>query len=106
MSDPQRPHGLQPSRLLCPWDSSGKSTGVGCHCLLQFYFLNQSKCETWEKLPLSGDSSFKQSRWGYEFEELVYDFNCHRGISPNLKDVWGLEVDIDKKINVVICGTI
>ena len=23
------------SRLLCPWDSPGKSTGVGCHFLLQ-----------------------------------------------------------------------
>ena len=34
MSDPQRPHGLQPSRLLHPWDFPGKSTGVGCHCLL------------------------------------------------------------------------
>ena len=34
VSDPQRPHGLQPSRLLCPWDFPGKSTGVGCHCLL------------------------------------------------------------------------
>ena len=33
-SDPQRPHGLQPSRLLRPWDFPGKSTGVGCHCLL------------------------------------------------------------------------
>ena len=32
--DPQQPHGLQPSRLLCPWDFPGKSTGVGCHCLL------------------------------------------------------------------------
>ena len=29
------PHGLQPTRLLCPWDFPGKSTGVGCHCLLQ-----------------------------------------------------------------------
>ena len=29
-----RPHGLQPTRLLCPWDFPGKSTGVGCHCLL------------------------------------------------------------------------
>ena len=34
MSDPQRPHGLQPTRLLHPWDFPGKSTGVGCHCLL------------------------------------------------------------------------
>ena len=29
------PHGLQPTRLLHPWDLPGKSTGVGCHCLLQ-----------------------------------------------------------------------
>ena len=35
VSDSSRPHGLQPTRLLCPWDFPGKSTGVGCHCLLQ-----------------------------------------------------------------------
>ena len=35
VSDPQRPHGLQPTRLLHPWDFPGKSTGVGCHCLLR-----------------------------------------------------------------------
>ena len=35
MSYPQRPHGLQPTRLLRPWDFPGKSTGVGCHCLLR-----------------------------------------------------------------------
>ena len=29
------PHGLQPTRLLHPWDFLGKSTGVGCHCLLR-----------------------------------------------------------------------
>ena len=33
VSDSQRPHGLQPSRLLRPWDFPGKSTGVGCHFL-------------------------------------------------------------------------
>ena len=30
------PHGPQPSRLLHPWDFPGKSTGVGCHCLLRW----------------------------------------------------------------------
>ena len=35
VSDSQRPQGLQPTRLLCPWDFPGKSTGVGCHCLLR-----------------------------------------------------------------------
>ena len=34
VSDSSRPHGLQPTRLLCPWDFPGKGTGVGCHCLL------------------------------------------------------------------------
>ena len=34
VSDSSRPHGLQPTRLLGPWDFPGKSTGVGCHCLL------------------------------------------------------------------------
>ena len=28
-------HGLEPARLLCPWDFSGKDTGMGCHFLLQ-----------------------------------------------------------------------
>ena len=34
VSDSSRPHGLQPIRLLHPWDFPGKSTGVGCHWLL------------------------------------------------------------------------
>ena len=35
VSDSSRPHGLQPTRLLCPWDFPGKGTGLGCHCLLR-----------------------------------------------------------------------
>ena len=35
MSDSVRPHRRQPTRLLFPWDSPGKNTGVGCHFLLQ-----------------------------------------------------------------------
>ena len=35
VSDSQRPLGLQPARLLRPWDFLGKNTGVGCHFLLQ-----------------------------------------------------------------------
>ena len=34
MSNSVRAHGLQPTRLLRPWYFPGKSTGVGCHCLL------------------------------------------------------------------------
>ena len=35
MSDSVRPHRRQPTRLPRPWDSPGKTTGVGCHFLLQ-----------------------------------------------------------------------
>ena len=38
MSDSMPPHGLQPTRLLCPWHSPGKNTGVGCHAPLQGIF--------------------------------------------------------------------
>jgi len=37
VSDSLQPHGLQPTRLLHPWDFPGKSTGVGCHCLLPWW---------------------------------------------------------------------
>ena len=39
-----QPHGLQPARLLCPWDFPGKNTGVGCHFLL------------WEVFPTQGSN--------------------------------------------------
>ena len=55
------PHGLQPTRLLSPWDFSGKDTVVVCHFLLQGIFLTQRSnphlrlirqilyhCATWE----------------------------------------------------------
>ena len=41
LSDSLRPHGLQPIKLLCPWDSPGKNTRVGCHFLLQGVFPTQ-----------------------------------------------------------------
>ena len=38
VSNSLQPHGLQPTRLLCPWDFPGKNTGLGCHFLLQKIF--------------------------------------------------------------------
>ena len=35
VSDSLQPQGLQPARLLCPWNSPGKNTGVSCYFLLQ-----------------------------------------------------------------------
>ena len=41
VSDCLRPHGLEPTRLLCPSDFPGNSTGVDCHFLLQGIFPTQ-----------------------------------------------------------------
>ena len=36
-AQPLRPHGLEPTRLLCPWNSPGKKLGCS-HSLLQGIF--------------------------------------------------------------------
>ena len=41
MSNSFWPRELHLTRFLCPWDSLGKNTGVGCHFLLQGIFLTQ-----------------------------------------------------------------
>ena len=52
-----RPHGLQLTRLLHPWDFPGKRTAVGCHCPLQYGTLEQSNSSRQEvegQLPEAG----------------------------------------------------
>ena len=39
VSDSLQPHGLQPTRLLCPWEFPGKSTGVGCQCIYTLVYI-------------------------------------------------------------------
>ena len=41
VSNALQPNGLYPTRLLCPWNFPGKSTGVGSHFLLQGIFPTQ-----------------------------------------------------------------
>ena len=41
VSDSLKPYGPEPTRLLCPRDSPGKNTGVGCHAFLQGVFPNK-----------------------------------------------------------------
>ena len=51
VSQSSRPHGLQPTRLLCTWDFPGKSTGVGCHCLLlDAYYLIIFSSRNWRAI--------------------------------------------------------
>ena len=55
VSDSSQPHGLQPTRLLRPWDFPGKSTGVGCHCLLLncMYFRHNSLINAIYHMPIN-----------------------------------------------------
>ena len=79
-----RPHGLQSTRLLCPWDSLDKNTGVGCHALLQGIFPKQESNSSllcllcWQagSLPLvpPGRESRKapQGPWGKRAATLLW----------------------------------
>ena len=42
-SNSLQPHGLQPAKLLCPWNFPGKNTGVGCHFPLRVIFPTQGQ---------------------------------------------------------------
>ena len=58
MSDSSLPYGLQPTRLLRPWDFPGESTGVGCHCLL-----NVSSKRLISNMGFPGSSAGKESAY-------------------------------------------
>ena len=56
-----RPHGLEPTRLLCPWASPGKNTGVGSRSLLQQIF------------------PIQESNWGLLCcRQILYQLSHHR----------------------------
>ena len=74
VSNSLRPHGPYPPRLLCPWDSPGKNTGVSCHALLQGIFPTQgpNPCVVhWqaESLPLAPPGK------AFHFPDTVRKFN-------------------------------
>ena len=88
MSDSLWPHGLQPAKLLCPWDFPGKNTGVGCHFLLQRIFLTWGW--TWVSCirdrilyslshpgPREAHTAYKSLRWRKKGTTNVYFSGKH-----------------------------
>ena len=71
VSNSFHPHGLGPTRLLCPWDFPVKNTGMNCHFLLQGIFLTQGlnlnlrRLLHWQadSLPLSHLGSPRTLEW-------------------------------------------
>ena len=54
MANSVRPHRRHTTRLPRPWDSPGKNTGVGCHCLLQCMKV-KSESEVAQSCPIPSD---------------------------------------------------
>ena len=79
MSDSLWPYGLQPTRLLCPWDFPGKNTGVDCHCLLHGIFLTPGIELTSPAAPALAVDSLPQAIW----EVLI--LGRPNQVSPSLK---------------------
>ena len=77
MSDSLRPHGLQPTRLLCPWDFPGNCTGADCHFLLQWIFPTQGPnpglLHSRQTLNLWGTREVYISEYKLAFLEMAWD---------------------------------
>ena len=81
-----------PTRLLCPWDSPGKSTGVGCHFLFQGIFLTQGSNPCllcllhWQadSLPLVPPGNPLNANWAV-FHFWFSDFNKSLNFSASVQ---------------------
>ena len=68
VSDSLQPRGLQPTRPLRPWDFPGKSTGVGCHCLLW------TKPTGYNKDPVQSKNKIKLRKKNLALDLLIFCF--------------------------------
>ena len=73
VSDSSRSHGLQPTRILHPWEFPGKSAGVRCHCLLIYILLQlprwlNSKESTCQCRSCKLDTSVRKIPWRREWQ--------------------------------------
>ena len=92
MSNSLRPHGLLPVRLLCPWDSLGRNTGVGSHSLLRGIFPAQGSnpgpphCR-WIRYHLRHQESPRILEW------VAYPFSRRSSRPRNQTEFPALQVD-------------
>ena len=79
MCDSVRPHRRQPTRLPHPWDSPGKNTGVGCHCLLQCMKV-KSQGEVAQSCPTQQPHGLQPTRllqpWGFPGKSTGVGCHC------------------------------
>src|SRR5574340_884486 len=93
MSDSVRPHCLLPNRLLRPWDSPGKNTGVGCHFLLQCMKV-RSESEVAQSCLTLSDPMYSKLLCPWDFPGENTGLGCHflvPGIFPTPGSNLGLQ---------------
>ena len=67
VSDSLPPRGLQLARLLCPWNSLGKNSGVGCHSVLQGPFPAQG----------SNPGLLHYRHKNGQLRQIIHEVTCH-----------------------------
>ena len=94
MSDSLHPCGLWPTRFFCPWDSSGKNTGVDSHSLFQGIFLTQglNSC----LLPCRQIFYCLSHQGSHDYTILLGKIYNNIRFSLGKKRTWGLEWDVLK----------
>ena len=97
MSDSVRPHRQQPSRLLCPWDSPGKNTGLGCHFLLQCIKVKSEREVAQSCLTLSDpmDCSLPGSSVHRIFQARVLEWGAIAFSRPNYSLLFMLQLSTE-----------
>ena len=104
MFDSSQPHRLEPTRLLYPWNSPGKNTGVGWHALLQGIFLTQGSNLYLLCLLLWQEGSSPLAPPGKPFAQLSVSFSF--SISPSNEYSWVISFRIDWLDLLAVQGTL
>ena len=105
MSDSVRPHRWQPTRLLSPWDSPGKNTGVGCHFLLQCMKV-KSEREVAQLCPTLSDSmdcSLPGSSVHGIFQVRVLEWGAIASLSLDLLKLMSVESVVPSNLSHPCC---
>ena len=87
MSNSVQPYGLYATRLLCPWDSPGKNTGVRCHALLQGILPTEGSNPRLLCLLHCQAGSFVRVPPGKSVKQLSLLISLLRGMSGKFKPV-------------------
>ena len=93
VSNSSWPHGLQPTRLLRPWDFLGKSTGVGCHCLLHCLTLISFK----SSLYLASNCFFPKHQWASLMAQQVKNPPAMQETQGRRFDPWIRKIPCKRK---------